>query len=400
MAKLMNGWFVVGGCLGMVTLVFVTFLGSCSPTPAPPPVGTCSSATAAVSGVPPASSSAFAIQQLRLADWEPKPMLVHQSTKIDRAKFPVIDIHNHLYRTRDQKRDVRKTIGIMNATGVQTVINLDGGYGESLRLQLKKFDQAYPGRFYTFAQLNYDGIDLPGWSERERNQLKQSFEAGARGLKIHKTLGLSIHDKTGKLIAIDDSRLDPVWELCGIMKRPVMIHSGDPAAFFEPLDRHNERWHELRDEPSWSYYGKKVPSRKSLWAQRNRVIARHPSTTFIGAHVANNPENLAEVSEWLEKYPNLHIDIDARISELGRQPYTARKFIIKYQDRILFGIDSYPSEVAYRTYFRFLETDDEYFDPGKGFNLQGVWRVYGLYLPEDVLKKVYQTNAKKLLNIQ
>jgi hypothetical protein len=176
----------------------------------------------------------------------------------------------------------------------------------------------------------------------------------------------------------------------------VVIHVADPAAFFTPLDRFNERWHELGDHPNWLFYGDKFPSRDEILAQRNRAIARHPNTTFICAHFGNNPEDLATVGKWLDTYPNMLIDVDARISELGRQPYTARKFFLKYQDRIMFGTDTTPRRDAYRMYYRFLETDDEYFDCAGSHQRQGFWMIYGVFLPKNVLEKIYRINAERL----
>ena len=179
-----------------------------------------------------------------------------------------------------------------------------------------------------------------------------------------------------------------------------MIHSADPAAFFTPLDRHNERWHELNEHPDWLFHGKDFPTRAQLLAQRNRVIERHPRTTFIGAHFGNSPEDLATLAQWLDRYPNFYVDIDARINELGRQPYSARRFFLKYQDRILFGTDMAPDAAAYRIGYRFLETDDEYWDSAEPTgHRQGFWMIYGIFLPDDVLKKVYKTNAERILRL-
>ena len=198
-------------------------------------------------------------------------------------------------------------------------------------------------------------------------------------------------------MTVDDPKLDPIWELCATSKRPVMIHSADPAAFFTPLDRFNERWHELNEHPAWLFYGKQFPARQELLDQFHRVVARHPKTTFIGAHFGNNAEDLAGVARRLDQYPNLYIDIDARISELGRQPYSTRKFLIKYQDRVMFGTDTTPRREAFRIYYRFLETDDEYFDCAASHHRQGFWMIYGVFLPREVLEKLYVKNAERLL---
>ena len=196
---------------------------------------------------------------------------------------------------------------------------------------------------------------------------------------------------------VDDPKLDSIWDVCAEFKRPVVIHTGDPGAFFTPLDRSNERWHELNEHPQWLFHGKDFPGRAALHSQRMRVIARHRNTTFICADMANDAEDLGEIARRLDSNPNMYVDIDARISELGRQPYSARRLILKYQDRIMFGTDTTPDRQAYRLYYRFLETDDEYFDPARGHHRQGFWMIYGVFLPKEVLEKIYFKNAERLL---
>jgi len=339
------------------------------------------------------------IRELKLRDWHPKSMLKAKDTTPDKPAFPAIDVHNHLgggakFLTPER---VKQYLQAMDDAGVTTVVNLDGGWDEKLTETLHALDEAHPGRFLTFALINFEGIDDPGWSDREVKRLRQGFEAGAKGLKFHKSLGLTHHYKDGRLVPVDDPKLDPIWELCAEYNRPVMIHTADPAAFFTPLDGNNERWHELNEHPDWLFYGDKFPSREELLDQRNHVIAKHPHTKFIGAHCANDPEDLETVGKWIDEYPNLYIDIDARINELGRQPYTARKFLIKYQDRVLFGTDTPPNVDAYRGYYRFLETDDEYWDSAESHHRQGFWMIYGIFLPKDVLEKIYEKNAHKVL---
>jgi len=341
---------------------------------------------------PPAGASGD-IRMLLLKDWEPRSMLRVRETRVEKPAFPVIDVHNHLREAQDPA----KIIAEMDAAGIRTVVNLDGYWGERLRENLKRFDEAYPGRFLTYALVDFAGIDDAGWSERAARQVAADFDAGAKGLKFHKSLGLTIRYKDGKVMPVDDPKLDPVWAVCAEKKRPVEIHVSDPAAFFTPLDRFNERWHELNEHPNWLFHGDRFPKREDILEQLRRVIERHPRTTFIGAHMGNSAEDLELVGSWLDRYPNYHVDIDARISELGRQPYTARKFCIQYQDRVLFGTDTFPSAEAYRLYYRFLETDDEYWDCAKGHHRQGFWMIYGIYLPREVLEKIYYKNAEKLL---
>jgi len=338
------------------------------------------------------------IRELKLGDWAPRSMLKTKQTMIAKPLYPVFDVHNHLGggQAHLTPERVKRYLAEMDAAGVRTVVNLDGRWGQRLTETLAALDEAHPGRFLTFALLDFRGIDDPNWGRREARRLEESFRAGAKGLKFHKSLGLSYRYKNGKLMPIDDPILDPVWEMCAKHNRPVMIHAADPAAFFTPLDRFNERWHELNEHPNWLFHGEQFPSRDELLEQRNRAIARHPNTTFICAHFANNPEDVAAVGRWLDSYPNMMIDIDARISELGRQPYTVRKFFLKYQDRIMFGTDTTPDRDAYRMYYRFLETDDEYFDCASGHHRQGFWMIYGVFLPDDVLAKIYHKNADRI----
>jgi len=332
------------------------------------------------------------IRELKLRDWEPRSMLVAKETHIEKAAFPVLDAHNHLGGIRD----VPACLAQMDAAGVRTVVNLDGGWGDGLKAELARFDEAHPGRFLTFALVDFRNMDDPEWTAKAVAQLEKDFRAGAKGLKVHKSLGLGYRYRDGRLVPVDDPKIDPVWALCGKWKRPVVIHTSDPAAFFTPLDRFNERWHELNAHPNWLFADPKFPRRADLLAQRNRVIARHPETIFMAAHVANCPEDLATVGAWLDAYPNLYADIDARISELGRQPYTARRFLIRYQDRVTFGTDTVPNAEAYRTYYRFLESDDEYWDCARGHHRQGFWMIYGVFLPPEVLEKIYHKNADRI----
>jgi predicted TIM-barrel fold metal-dependent hydrolase len=339
------------------------------------------------------------IRELKLRDWEPRSMMVAKTTVVEKPLFPVVDVHNHLGGGKERLTPevVRRYLREMDEAGVRTVVNLDGGWGDRLRETLHALDKAHPGRFLTFALVNFEGIDDEDWSAREARRLEEGFKAGAKGLKFHKTFGLRYRYKDGRLVPVDDPKLDPIWELCARYGRPVVIHIADPAAFFTPLDRFNERWHELNANPSWLFYGGNNPKRQDLLDQLHRVIARHPKTTFINTHFGNNAEDLASVADKLDRYPNMFVDVDARISELGRQPYTARRFFLKYQDRVMFGTDTPPDREAYRIYYRFLETDDEYFDCSASHHRQGFWNIYGLFLPPEVLDKIYSKNAARVL---
>ncbi len=332
-----------------------------------------------------------------LRDYQPRSMMVAEYHVPEKAKFPAIDVHNHLGQASGRRvLDPAELIKVMDATGVAQVVNLDGGWGDALKATIEKYEKAYPGRFLTYARVDWSRIEEPGFGERAAAQLEEDVKAGAHGLKVAKSnLGLA-KDSRGNFIPVDDPRAFPIWRKAGELKIPVEIHVGDPAAFFTPLDRFNERYDELQDHPDWLFYPG-YPPLETILAQLMSVVAKHPDTIFIGAHMGCYAENLKWVAEQLDKYPNFYVDIDARISELGRQPYTARRFIIKYQDRVLFGTDTRPDVEAYRIYWQFLETDDEYFDVAKSHHLQGRWMVYGLYLPDEVLEKVYYKNALKLI---
>lgn len=335
-------------------------------------------------------------QDLRLLDWRPKSMMVVKETRIEKPRYPVIDIHNHLGNLEKTDEYLKQ----MDEAGVWMCISLDGRSKDDFyKEHLEASQKADGARLLVFFRPDFSGIDDPGWGEKEAARLEDAVKHGARGLKIAKTLGLTYRDKSGELIKVDDPRIDPVWAKCGELGIPVMMHVSDPKAFFTPIDRYNERYDELGAHPDWSFYGDKYPSKEEILAARNRVIKRHPDTIFIGAHFGNLPEDLGQVATWLQMYPNFYIDIDARISELGRQPYTARRFFIKHQDRILFGTDTEPDAEAYRIYYRFLETDDEYIDPAGGHHLQGRWMIYGLYLPDEVLEKIYYKNALRILEM-
>lgn len=334
------------------------------------------------------------IGSLKLLDWEPKSQMVVKATTIIKPKFPVIDIHNHL-----RNHEMTETyLEEMDKSGVWKAVSLDGrSVDDFYKEHLTALQKVSKERFLVFFTPDFSKISEPGFGQKEAKKLEEAVELGCRGLKIFKSLGLTLKDNSGNLVRVDDPRIDPIWAKCGELGIPVIMHVSDPKAFFTPVDRYNERYDELGAHPHWSFYGEDYPDKEEILNQRNRVIENHPDTTFIATHMANLPEELGRVAMWLEKYPNMYVDINARISELGRQPYTARKFMIKYQDRILFGTDTPPTSEAYRVYYRFLETDDEYIDPSPSHHRQGRWMIYGIFLPDKVLEKIYNKNALKIL---
>jgi predicted TIM-barrel fold metal-dependent hydrolase len=334
---------------------------------------------------------------LLLRDFHPVPMLHAPAHKIDRAKYYVIDVHNHVNDAQgiDEHIPPERAIEVMNNTNVKTVVILTGMWGDKLQKVIDEMVKPYPGRFMVFTQIDWSKIDEPDFTQQMLRQLDDAVARGARGLKVLKDLGLGVRHKTGKLITVDDARLDPIWEECGRLGIPVSIHVTDPEAFFHPIDATNERYEELTEHPDWGFYGPQFPSKESIMAARDRMFARHPHTTFISLHLANWPENLDYVSHLLDTLPNVMVEFGAREAELGRQPRRARKFFVEYQDRIMFGTDNGVTEEMYRNHFRWLETGDEYFDYW-GYPGQGRWEIYGMELPDAVLEKVYHSNAERI----
>jgi predicted TIM-barrel fold metal-dependent hydrolase len=288
---------------------------------------------------------------------------------------------------------------VLDACNIRTIINLDGMWGDELEANLDRYDRAHPGRFATFAQCDWRSVKQPDCGARMARQLEDSIRRGARGLKVWKTFGLVYRDAHDRLLPIDDDRLFDLWEAAGALQVPVMIHVADPVAFFQPPDRFNERWDELRAHPNWHFHNPRFPSFAELIEQFERLIARHPHTTFIGAHVGCYPENLGWVTRMLDCYPNFHVDIAARVAELGRQPYSALRLCQRHPTRILFGLDGFPpTKAAYAPYFRFLETADEHFPYSKReIGQQGRWKIYGINLQDDILRDIYNRNAARLI---
>jgi len=343
------------------------------------------------------ASDADAKKALLLKDFAPISMLHAEVHNVDRAKYYVIDVHNHVNDALriDDHMPPERVIDIMNKTNVKTVVILTGMWGDKLQHVIDEMVKPYPGRFIVFAQIDFSKIDDPNFSQEMVAQLDDAVARGARGLKQLKDLGLGVRDKSGKLVTVDDPRLDPIWEECGRLGIPVSIHTSDPEAFFHPVDGANERYEELTEHPDWSFYGPQFPTKESLLAARDRMTAKHTHTTFVALHMANWPENLDYVSHLLDTLPNVMVEFGAREAELGRQPRRAREFFLKYQDRIMFGTDNGMDEELYRNHFRWLETSDESFDYW-GYPGQGRWKIYGMGLPDSVLEKIYHKNAERV----
>lgn len=361
---------------------------------------------------------------LPLRDFQPVSSLHVAETPIERPRFPVIDVHTHL---TDAVRAVKGVpmgesravlappsalLSVMDRRGIQTMVNLTGGWDAGLRASVDLFDRAHPGRFVTFTEPSWERVPESSYPRWQAEAIERAHRDGARGVKVLKTLGLYLRQRVtdGTLVTVDDARFDPLWETCAGLRMPVAIHVGDPEAFFRPIDRYNERYEELANHPDWSFHGRDYPSQRALLDALDRVIGRHPRTEFIGLHVGNAAEDLGFVSASLDRHPNLSVELGARIGELGRQPRASARFFDRHQDRILFGTDATPNapdvpqqtfgDALYRIYFRFLETADEYFDYAPAaVPPQGRWRIYGLGLDEGVLRKVYHDNAARLLGL-
>ena len=346
-------------------------------------------------------------------DYRPRSLLKRPARTPEKARFPAVDAHNHLFADMPAREMVR----VMDAVGVRTFVNVTGNCHlpfdqEGYTIRRRDLDEymrgwaaPHPGRFAAFTMAEFARwddftLDLDaGFAAQCIAALEHDLRRGALGLKVTKELGLRFRTPDGAMIRVDDPRLYPVWKRAGELGIPVLMHTSDPVGFFLPVDERNEHYATMLQYPGWSFHGSHF-TKEELLAQRTRMMADHPGTAFICPHVANNPEDLAWVSDLLARLPNLWIDFSARMDELGRQPWSAREFMIQWQDRILFGTDMPISEEMYRCYFRFLETSDEYFDY-LGYlgemDHHTRWKICGIRLPEEALWKIYHGNALRVV---
>ncbi|MFK7920538.1 MAG: amidohydrolase family protein [Bacteroidia bacterium] len=337
----------------------------------------------------------FAQKQLNPADtlmlfeyYNPPSSLVVEENLLSKAKYPFIDVHNHQWRMPDQ--DLSQLTEAMDKMNMAVMVNLSGRQGSQLKKSSQNIQANYPNRFIVFANLDFKNFGTKAWTEKAVTQLTQDVNNGANGLKVFKSLGFSVSDTDGKRVAVDDIRLDPVWAKCGELGIPVLIHSADPHQFWQPRDGENERWLELKERPRRYRDPDFYPSFESIIAEQHRMFKKHSGTKFINAHLGWFGGDLGRLAKLMDEIPNMYTEIGAVVAELGRQPRTARAFLIKYQDRVMFGKDSWnPAE--YDVYFRVLETSDEYFDYYR--KRHAYWKMYGLDLPDEVLKKIYYKNA-------
>ncbi len=332
-------------------------------------------------------------QSMSIEEYSPRSTLVVPQHPVARAKYPFIDVHNHQDSLMAADK-LDKLVQDMDSINLQVMVNLSGGFGDRLEKGVANLKGRYRNRFVVFANIDFSKLDEPDYSKRAASQLERDVHNGAQGLKIFKNFGMDLKDTKGQRVHVDDPRFDELFETCARLKIPVLIHTGEPWSFFQPIDKYNERWLELKTHAGRVRPPEKYPSWETLMEEQHHLFAKHPKTIFIDAHLGWLGSNLAELGRLLDRLPNVNTEIGAVLYDLGRQPRFAREWLIKYQDRVMFGKDSWNRD-EYLTYFRVLETPDEYFDYYRKYH--AFWQMYGLDLPDDVLKKLYYKNALRVV---
>ncbi len=338
-----------------------------------------------------------------IEEYSPKSSLIVDENPRSSAKFPFVDVHSHQWKM--PVMDFTNLVAEMDSLNMGYMINLSGsGFAtfagnqnlmdisltESLE-NIKK--QGVSNRFGVFVNIDFNKIDDPDFGTNNVEIIKDAVKQGAIGLKVYKNLGLNLKDNSGERVKVDDKRLNPIWEVCGELNIPVLIHSGEPSPFFDPIDKHNERWLHARQKPQSFRNSDEYPSFDEVMQEQYNMFKNNPNTTFINAHLGWYGNDLDKMSAQLDDLTNVYTEIGAVIAELGRQPIRARRFFIEHQDRVLFGKDTYKKS-EFDVYFRILETSDEYFDYYRKRHAH--WKMYGLNLPDSILKKLYYKNARKL----
>jgi predicted TIM-barrel fold metal-dependent hydrolase len=334
----------------------------------------------------------YRLNVMDIEDYEPISSLKVPEHKPRHSKFPFIDVHNHQWTMPIQ--DLDKLVEDMDSLNMKIMVNLSGFRGTYLAWALDNVKEHYPNRFAIFMNIDFEKLDDEGWPTETLKMMEQAVKDGVKGLKVYKSLGLTDKDNNGKRIAVDDPRLDPIWKKCGELGIPVLIHSGEPSPFWKPKDRYNERWLELKQEPSRYKSPDENPSFEVIMEEQHHMFRKHPETKFIDAHLGWYGNDLERLGSLLDSMPNVYTELGAVLAELGRQPRFAREWMINYQDRVMMGKDTY-NKKEYYTYFRVLETYDEYFDYYRKRHAH--WKMYGLGLPDSVLQKVYYKNALNVI---
>lgn len=340
----------------------------------------------------PACRAHLIADTMSIEDYEPKSTLVLPEFCPTCARYPFVDVHNHQNPHTDQQ-GLAQIVKDMDALNLQVLVNLSGGFGKTLKSGVENMKGRYPLRFIIFANIDFSGINSADYSHRVALQFKEDVSHGAQGLKVYKNFGMEFQDICGKRITVDDSRFDELFKTCARLKTPVLIHTADPKPFFDPVDKHNERWVELKTIPTRRHPPTHSPPWQTLLDEQHKLFARHPDTIFINAHLGWLGGDLDELGRLMDRLPNMYTEIGAVLAELGRQPRQARRWFIQHQDRVLFGKDGW-NPVEYHTYFRVLETADEYFDYYR--KAHAFWKMYGLDLPDAVLRKLYYENALRI----
>jgi len=338
------------------------------------------------------TSACAQIAKMDFEAYNPTSTLVVPEHKLSRSKFPFIDVHNH--QGNMPTADLSGLIRDMDKLNMAVMVNLSGQNGNRLQQSVNNVNKNFPKRFIVFANVDFNKVGEPGWGEAAAKQLEEDVKNGANGLKVFKNLGFSVKDINGNRVPVDDPRLNPVWQKCAEFKIPVLIHTADPKSFWDPVDEHNERWMEITSHPNRKRGPENPVPFETLIEEQHQLFKKNAKTTFIAAHFGWYPNNLGKLGQLLDELPNVVVEFGAVIAELGRQPKMAKQFFTKYQDRILFGKDSWVPE-EYATYFRVLETEDEYFPYHKKYH--AFWPMYGMGLPDSILKKVYYKNALRIV---
>ncbi|MDA8904077.1 amidohydrolase [bacterium] len=338
-----------------------------------------------------------------IEEYSPKSSLVVAENPRDRAKFPFVDVHSHQWKM--PVMDFTNLVAEMDSLNMGYMINLSGsgfatfaGNQDLMDLSLTESlenikKQGVSNRFGVFVNVDFNKIDDADFGTNNVEIIKEAVKQGVIGLKVYKNLGLNLKDNSGSRVKVDDERLNPIWQICGELNIPVLIHSGEPSPFFDPIDKYNERWLHARQKPASFRPASEYPSFDVVMQEQYNMFKNNPNTTFINAHLGWYGNNLDKMSAQLDELSNVYTEIGAVIAELGRQPIRARRFFVEHQDRVLFGKDTYKKS-EFNVYFRILETSDEYFDYYRKRHAH--WKMYGLNLPDSILKKLYYKNARKL----